>query len=99
MRCDCGINCGRKDLKTPHKAAQHSITISPQSTHNARLAEENTTLTKTLDLNFESAASAIPPLRHGDSKSIVLARPAQCSTQVVSLALTCRMGKFVRLGG
>jgi hypothetical protein len=28
-------------------------------------------LTKTLDLNFESAASAIPPLRHCDCKSIL----------------------------
>ena len=31
--------------------------------------EQNTPLTKTLDLNFESAASAIPPLRRGDDST------------------------------
>ncbi len=60
---DCGINCGRKDSKTPHKTTQHSITILLQSLHNTELPNKTQPLTKTLDLNFESAASAIPPLR------------------------------------
>jgi hypothetical protein len=32
---------------------------------NTEFLQENAALTKTLDLNFESAASAIPPLRRG----------------------------------
>jgi hypothetical protein len=79
---DCGINCGRKDWKTLHGTAQYSTAISPQSLLNVEFPQQNMRLTKWLDSNFESGASASSATRASDAEGRLARRVTSLNRRI-----------------